>query len=85
MTEVFVLQTWIGPRTITDQGYWYHDLSDLFSSLHEAQTTRDEFYNEDRTRIVRAEIVLDNVVAETDDRNQGPDEPALKQRELFTV
>ena len=68
---VYILQTWIEPRTITDEGFWLHDMSDIYCALHEAQTTRNEFYGEDRTRIIRAEIVLGDVVEETDDRHQG--------------
>ncbi len=70
--DVFVLQTWIAPRTIQElkqieagdcDGFWLWDLNDLFTSLAEAETTRAEFYaEEDSTRIVKMQLVELEVV-----------------------
>ena len=63
--EVFVLQTWIAPRTITGEGYWSWSLAEVFTVLHEAETERAEFHFEDeRTRIVKMELREIEVVAE---------------------
>lgn len=61
---VFVLQTWIPQRTIEGEGCWLWDLSDLFASQHEAETTRAEFFADEKTRIVRMVLGSDEIVGE---------------------
>ena len=64
-TILFCLQHWIPARTISDDGYWYWDLSSVFRSQHEAETDQAEFHWEDETtRIVKLEVREVEVVAE---------------------
>jgi len=75
-SELCCLQRWISPLTIDGEGYWDWDLSQLFASLHEAQTQRDEFNSEELTRIVRMELVERDVIEKRDGRE-------IRQAKLF--
>lgn len=53
-TELYCLQAYIVGHDGHDWTYrWSWDLSTLFTTQHEAETQRAEFYAEDRTRIVK--------------------------------
>lgn len=64
MKFVYCLQTWIEARTITGSAFWHWDLNDLFLSQHEAETVRVEFFSDERTRIVRMELIEGDVIDE---------------------
>lgn len=86
VTQVFILQHWIEARTITDQGYWSYSLDDIYLTLNEAETERDEFHwDGSRTRIVVAEITTKGVIEEVDHRENFESEPTLIQKELFAA